>query len=68
MNNRMLRQSWGRATVRYHIHAGEPVDHSQANFLHYITSYAVSVTDLCIYRIETVIVELQVTMTELKLV
>ena len=27
MNNQMLRRSWGRATVRYHLHAGEPVEH-----------------------------------------
>ena len=47
MNNRMLRWSWGRATVRYRLHAREPVEHPEANFLHYIISYAVSVTALC---------------------
>ena len=67
MNNRMLRWSWGRATVRYRLHAREPVEHPQDNFLHYIISYAVSVTALCIYRIGIVIVKLQVTMPELQL-
>ena len=47
MNNRILRRSWGRATVRYRLHAGEPVEHPQANFLDYIISYAVSVTTFC---------------------
>ena len=47
MNNRMLRRSWGRATVRYRLHVGEPVEHTQAKFLHYIISYAVGVTALC---------------------
>ena len=68
MNKRMLRRSWGRATVRYRRHAGEPVKHPQANFIHYIISYAVSVTALCIYRVGTVIVKLQVAMPELNLV
>ena len=62
MNNRMLRRSWGRATDRYRLHAGEPVEHPQAKFLHYKISYAVSVTALCIYRVGTVIVKSQVTM------
>ena len=65
MNNRMLRQNWARATVRYCLHAGEPVEHAQANFLHFIISYTVSVTALCIYRVGTVTVKLQVTMPEL---
>ena len=43
-------------------------DNPQANFLHYIISYAVSVTVLCIYRVGTAIVNLQVTMPELQLV
>ena len=47
MNNRMLRRSLGRATVRYRLYAGEAVEHPQANFLHYIISYAVSVTAFC---------------------
>ena len=68
MNNRMLRRSWGRATVRYRLHVGEPVEHPQPNFLHYIISYAVNVTALCIYRVGIVIVKLQVTMPELQLV
>ena len=68
MNNRMLHRSWGRVTVRYCLHAGEPVEHPQANFLYYIISYAVSVTARCIYRVRTVIVKLQVTMPELQLV
>ena len=54
--DRMLRRSLGRATVRYRLHAGEPVEHRQANFLY----YAVSVAALCIYRVGTVIVKLQV--------
>ena len=54
--------------VRYRLHAGEPVEDPQANFFHYIISYAVSVTALCIYRIGTVIVKLQVTMPDLLLV
>ena len=66
--NRMLRRSWGCAPVRYCFHAGEPVKHPQANFLHYIISYTVSVTALYIYRVGTVIVKLQVTMPELQLV
>ena len=53
-------------TVRYRLHAGEPVEHPQANSLHYIISYADSVTDLCIYRVGTVIIKLQVTMPELQ--
>ena len=55
-------------TVRYRLHAGEPVEHPQANFIHYIISYAVSVTAVCIYTVETAIVKLQVTMPELQLV
>ena len=55
-------------TVRYRLHAGEPIEHPQANFLHYIIPYAVSVTALCIYRVGTVIVKLQVTIPELQLV
>ena len=67
MNNWMLRRSWGRATVRYRLDIGEPVEHPQANFLHYIISYAVSVTALYIYRVGAVIVKLQITMPELQL-
>ena len=67
LNNRMLRRIWGRATVRYRLYAGEPVEHPQANLLRYIISYALSVTALCIYRVGTVIVKLQVTMPELQL-
>ena len=67
VNNRMLRPSSGRATVRYRLHAGKPVEHPEANFLHYIISYAVRVTALCIYRVGTVIIKLQVTMPELQL-
>ena len=67
MNNQMLHRSWGRTTVRYRLHVGEPVDAPYANILHYIISYAVSVNALCIYWAGTIIVKLQVTMPELQL-
>ena len=50
------------------LYAGEPVEHPQANVLHYMVLYAVSVTAPCIYRVGTVIVKLKVTMPDLQLV
>ena len=57
-----------KKAVRYRLHAGETVEHPQAYFLYYIISCAFSVTALCIFRVGTVIVKLQVTMPALQLV